>query len=188
VLQPFASASSLSLARFTRIAGVRGAACQTLARFTTGEPALLECAAGSGRALILSSDLDNKGNDFPRHATFLPFLHRALDYLSRPASLSEYLAGAVPAGAPVTPGVGMVAAPGQTPRLAAINVDPAESDAGRLTGDEFQAAISRTTAASIRPPRGENEDREDRQQLWRYGLMVMAVLLLAESVLAAKTS
>lgn len=188
VLQPFASASSLSLARFTRITGIRGAGCQTLARFTTGESALLECRAGNGRALILSSDLDNKGNDFPLHATFLPFLHRSLAYLSRPAASAEYLVGGAPAGAPALPGVAMIAREGGAPRLSAVNVDPAESDPARLTPDEFQTGVTRTNAVSIRPVRSDNEEQEDRQHLWRYGLMLMAVVLLGESVLAARTS
>lgn len=187
VLQPFASASSLSLASFRRITGVRGDACRTLARFTTGESALVECTVAAGRALILASDLDNQGNDFPLHATFLPFVHRALAYLARPVPAAEYLIGSAPEGTPAVPGVVRIALPGETPRLAALNVDPAESDSARLSVEEFQAGISHTKSASIRPEQSDNEQQEDRQQLWRYGLVLMAAALLAESVVAAKT-
>src|SRR5262249_43381504 len=44
--------TTLGLVRFDRIARIAGSGCQTLARFTTGDPAFLECPAGDGRALV----------------------------------------------------------------------------------------------------------------------------------------
>jgi hypothetical protein len=61
--------SSLGLVKFKQISTIRAGGCPTLARFTTGEAALVECEAAAGRAVVLASDLDNKWNDFPLHAT-----------------------------------------------------------------------------------------------------------------------
>lgn len=189
VLRSFGDTSPLSLVKFTRVIGIRGENCETLARFTTGESALIDCEAAAGRALILASDLDNKGNDFPRHATFLPFLHEALRYLSRTTPASEYLVADVPAVVPPVPGVAQMAQEDSLPaRLVAVNVDPAESDPGRLTAAEFQTTITRSKSVPISTTRSDNEDQEDRQHLWQYLLALMVATLIAESVLAAKTA
>jgi hypothetical protein len=189
VLRAFGDRSPLSLVKFTRVIGIRGEGCQTLARFTTGERALIECEAGGGRALILASDLDNRGNDFPRHATFLPFLHEALSYLSRPARAAEYLVSDVPSGVPPVPGVVRTTADANAePRLVAVHVDPAEYDPGRLTADEFQTAVSRSKGVPISAERSDNEEQEDRQHIWQYILALMVAMLIAESVLAAKAA
>ena len=74
------------------------AGCQTLARFTTGETALLDCPSGEGRALVLASDLDNRWNDFPLHATFVPFLHEAVRYLASARAHASRVSGRRRAG------------------------------------------------------------------------------------------
>ena len=59
----------------------------------------IECPSGDGRALVLASDLDNRWNDFPLHATFVPFLHEVVRYLaSARAHASDYFVGDAPAG------------------------------------------------------------------------------------------
>ena len=101
-----ADAATLGLVRFARIAAIRGSDCQTLARFTTGEPALLDCAQGEGRALVFASDLDTRWNDFPVRATFVPFLHEALRYLSGNRGRTDsYVVGNTPAGVADAPGI-----------------------------------------------------------------------------------
>ena len=50
-----AGRSSLGLVKFRRVADVRAEGCQTLARFTSGEPALVDCELGQGRAIVLAS-------------------------------------------------------------------------------------------------------------------------------------
>src|SRR5262249_29777138 len=102
IFHPFAGSSpALTLVRFQNAALVDGSGCQTLARFTTGEKALIECAAGDGRALVFASDLDNRWNNFPLQASFVPFLHEAVRYLSSAgASASTYVVGDAPASIP----------------------------------------------------------------------------------------
>jgi hypothetical protein len=187
VLTAFGGSSSLALVRFPRITIVRATGCDTLARFTTGEPALFDCESGRGRALVIAADLENRGNDFPVHATFVPFLHEAMRYLSRASHRGEYLVTDVPAGVPAVPGIVAVPAAGQQ-ALAAVNVDPAEVEPARVSEAEFTAAVGQSKAVPVSAGRSDNEDREERQHLWRYLLMAMALFLVAESMVATRTA
>jgi len=154
-----ANPASLGLVTFQNAAKVSGSGCQTLARFTTGDTALVECPAGEGRALVLASDLDNRWNDFPLHATFVPFVHEAVRFLaSGRAYALNYVVADAPAGVKRTPGIatltaGAPAAAGT--RVIAINVDPRESDPARLSMDDFQSAVTRLKDVNAGGLRGE---------------------------------
>ena len=184
--------ASLGLVTFQQAARIGGTACQTLARFTTGDTALIECPAGEGRALVIASDLDNRWNDFPLHATFVPFVHEVARYLaSARAHAVDYLIADAPAGVKRAPGIVTLndaarAAGGA--RTIAVNVDPRESDPARLSVDDFQSAVTRLKDAGGVQTRGEGRQQEDEQHLWRYALAAMAMLLAAEGVLAARTA
>jgi hypothetical protein len=191
VFQPFAgNAATLGLVTFQNAARIGGSACQTLARFTTGDAALIECPSGDGRALVLASDVDNRWNDFPLHATFVPFLHEVVRYLaSARAHASEYFVGDAPAGIKRVPGIVSVdSATPAGPRRIAVNVDPREADAARISVDDFQSAVTRLKAEGGVEARVEARQQEDRQHLWQYALALMAVLLAAEGLLAARTA
>jgi hypothetical protein len=193
IFHPFASnTATLGLVTFQQVSHVGGADCQTLGRFTTGETALVECAAGDGRALVFASDLENRWNDFPVHATFVPFLHEVVRYLaSARAHAGEYLVADAPAGAAHKPGIVELAdlsRPGGTPRTVAINVDPREADPARLSMDDFQSAVTRLKDVTVSEARVEARQQEDRQHLWQYALALMALLLVAEGLLAARTA
>jgi hypothetical protein len=191
VFQAFADgAATMGLVKLQRVATVSAAGCQTLARFTTGEAALVECAPGNGRALVFASDLDNEWNDFPLHATFVPFLHETVRYLAggrRPAG--EYVVAQAPQGVPAKPGIVTLS---QTPggkgalRQVAINVDPVESDTGRLSADEFQTAVTRLKDVSGSAKRVEAAQQEERQHIWQYVLALMIAALAMESIVAAR--
>jgi hypothetical protein len=183
--------ASLGLVTFQNAARIGGTACQTLARFTTGDTALIECPAGEGHGLILASDLNNRWNDFPLHATFVPFVHEIVRYLgSARAHTVDYFIADAPAGVRRVPGIVTLtgsAAIGGVSRTIALNVDPRESDPSRLSADEFQSAVTRLKDQGATATRGEAREQEDQQHLWRYALAAMAVLLAAEGVLAART-
>jgi hypothetical protein len=185
--------STLGLVRFQQVARVAGSGCQLLARFTTGEAALIDCPAGEGRALVLASDLNNRWNDFPLHATFVPFLHEAVRYLAgaRPR-VGEYLVGDTPAGLPAKPGIVTVPPDQNSPRRAvrrvAVNVDPRESDPGRMSAAEFQSAVTRLKDAGASEARIEAKQREERQHLWQYVLAIMLVTLAVEAAVASRTA
>ena len=133
---------TLGLVTFRRVAHIEGAACQTIARLTTGEAAMLDCEAGEGRAIVLASDLDNRWNDFPLRATFVPFVHETLRYLAGGRSqTARVLVADVPAGVPPTPGFATISRAARASvetRRVAVNVDPRESDLTRMSVDEFQ--------------------------------------------------
>ena len=105
--------------------------------------------------IAIASDLDNAWNDFPLHASFVPFIHEVVRYLgsARPRR-GEYLVGDVPAGVPAVPGFASVTRRGSGPARVAVNVDPAESAAERLTPAEFEAPVTRVKRewTPIRPP------------------------------------
>lgn len=185
-----AGASALGLVQFHRVSSIRPGDCATLARFTTGEPAIVDCAPGEGRLLIVASDLDNRWNDFPLHATFVPFLHEAIRYVAgaRPRT-SEYLVSSAPAGAPRSPGVVSLAdSAGGQPRMVAINIDPAESSPGRLKPEEFQTAVTRLKDAAQADQPLEAREQEDRQHIWQYVLALMIAMLFVESFVATRTA
>lgn len=189
VFQPFAgNAATLGFVTFQNAARVGGSACQTLARFTTGDTALVECPSGDGRALVLASDLNNKWNDFPLHATFVPFLHEVVRYLaSTRAHASEYFVGDAPAGVRGVPGLATIESAG-VPRQIAINVDPREADPARISVEDFQSAVTRLKSEAGFEARVEARQQEDRQHLWQYALALMAVFLAIEGLLAARTA
>ncbi|HMD34557.1 MAG TPA: BatA domain-containing protein [Vicinamibacterales bacterium] len=201
IFRPFAAtAATLGLVTFQNVARIGGDGCQTLARFTTGEIAFVDCAAGEGRALVLASDLDNRWNDFPLHATFVPFLHEAVRYLSSAAMhASEYVVGdardasrpgiaTISPRGPLSPGPADRANPSSPGRSIAVNVDVRESDPARLSAEDFQSAVTRLKDIGATEAKTEAREQEDRQQLWRYALGLMAMLMVVEGLVAARTA
>ena len=85
VFEPFRGprTGDFSGARFYSYRGLAAAKDATvLARFDTGEPALVERMAGRGRVIIFASTLDLSWNDLPLKPVFLPFIHQLGRYLS----------------------------------------------------------------------------------------------------------
>src|SRR5262249_40323139 len=171
-----------------RAATIRSGRCATIARFAGGDAALIDCSPGEGRALLFASDLDNRWNDFPLHATFVPFVHQVVRYLGTARSAaSEFVVG--DASSPVavqTPGVRSVENDGVM-RLIAVNVDARESDPARLSPDEFRTAVARMKDSEGSVVRLETRQQEDRQHVWQYLLIVMVAALVAESLVARRT-
>ncbi|HEY6895322.1 MAG TPA: VWA domain-containing protein, partial [Rhodanobacteraceae bacterium] len=185
------NAAAFGVVTFDTVARVAGSGCQTLARFTTGETALLECAVGDGRAVVLASDVDHRWNDFPLHPTFVPFMQEMVRYLAgaRPHR-SDYLVADAPPAAGRRPGIVTVtdSRPGAQPRRVAVNVDVREADPARISADDFESAVTRMKDAAESEARVEAQQQEDRQHLWQYALGAMALLLAAEGVLASRTA
>jgi hypothetical protein len=189
IFQPFgANAATLGLVRFQNLARIAGTSCQTLATFTSGEAAVLDCPAGEGRALIVASDFNNRWNDFPLHPTFVPFVHEAVRYVSSGrVHDDEYVIGDAPAGLPRTPGIATLGS-GTATRRVAINVDPREGDPARISPAEFQAAVARLKDVGAMEARLEASQQEDRQHLWLYALMLMLGVLAVEGAVAGRTT
>jgi hypothetical protein len=189
VIEPFGGrGGGLSLAAFRRIGGIDAPGCHVIARFSTREAAVVDCVHGRGRVIAVASDLDNAWNDFPLHASYVPFVQEVVRYLGAGRQRrADYLVGDVPAGLPAAPGFALLDAAGGEPTRIAVNVDPAESAAERLTTAEFQAPITRTSA-----PPGEQsaaagvQQQEERQHVWQYLLGLMVAMLVVESFVGSK--
>ena len=85
VFEPFRAPRSgdFSTARFYSYRGLSAAKDATvLARFDTGEPALVERNAGRGKVVVFASTLDLSWNDLALKPMFLPFVHQLGRHLS----------------------------------------------------------------------------------------------------------
>jgi hypothetical protein len=187
-----AEAASVGLVSFRTIARIGGPTCQTLAKFTSGDAAIIDCAAGDGHGVVIASDLNNRWNDFPLRASFVPFLQEAVRYLSGSgARATEYVVGDVPAGVAPVPGVVDAAGrpqSGERSKRIVVNVDSRESDAARISSVEFQAAVTRLRDGSgVRTATSASEE-ENRQRLWQFLLAAMIVTLAVEGVVAARSA
>lgn len=68
---------------------------RVIARFMDGTPAVLEGRSGSGRALLVGSDLNTGWSDLALRSAFVPFMHRSVRYLHPSVTVAEggHLAG-----------------------------------------------------------------------------------------------
>ena len=134
VFEPFRAPRSgdFSTARFysyRSLVAAKGAS--VLARFDTGEPALVEKTAGRGRVLVFASTLDLNWNDLALKPMFLPFVHQIGRHLSGFREQPAWLT------------IGQV-----------LDVDAAEIAAGATSGSAARAAAGRT----ILTPSGQRRD------------------------------
>jgi hypothetical protein len=151
---------------------------------------VVDCAHGRGRLVAVASDLDNAWNDFPVHASYVPFVQEVVRYLGAGRQRrGDYLVGDVPAGVPAMPGFALTSDGGAEPARVAVNVDPAESAAERLSPAEFEAPIIRTSAAGDGNPGAAGvQQQEERQHVWQYLLGLMVAMLIVESFVGSRTS
>ena len=96
----FDSRSSASLSTgavrfFASYAVDAGIDARVIARFADGAPAILEGRSGSGRALLIASDVNTGWSDLALRSAFVPFMHRGVRYLHPSVTVAEggYLAG-----------------------------------------------------------------------------------------------
>ena len=180
VFRPFGSLSAnLGQVRFARAWRVAPEGWDVAARFTDGNPALVERREGSGRVVLFASDLDRQWNDFPLHPAFVPFVIETVRYVSASRDHArDYIVGAAPADAGSGPGIYHV---GPDKRSVAVNVDPREGVTTALRPDEFAARIERVDTTGHSSGDTRSTHLEARQSYWRYGLLLMLAALVAES-------
>jgi len=68
--------------KFYQAVNVNAAGSLVAARLGDETPLLIEKRLGEGRVLIFASTFDNISNDFPLHASFVPFVEHTANYLS----------------------------------------------------------------------------------------------------------
>jgi aerotolerance regulator-like protein/VWA domain-containing protein len=76
------NSSKLEGVRFFQAVRVDPGKSRVIARLADQTPLLLEKQIGEGRALVFASSFDGLSNDFPLHASFLPFIEQSARYLS----------------------------------------------------------------------------------------------------------
>jgi hypothetical protein len=178
VFRPFGPLlANLGNVRFDRVWRVRADGWTVIARFDDGSPALLERREGSGRVLLFASDLDRRWNDFPVHPSFVPFAIETARFASAArVSTRELTVGAIPAGLEPKPGIQQAGT-----RQLAVNVDPRESNLTRMQADEFASRFQPSSAPAPQATRLQARQLEADQSIWRYGLMLMLLVLVGES-------
>ena len=187
------------------------AAPSVLARFDNGLPALLETAAGSGRAIIVNTSADDAWTNAPRRAAYVPLVHRLCYYVARgqrsgPASLLVGDDVAIRSGADESeplklydeageelPGRRVESAgvyraewgeeQGADSMLMAANVDPAESDLTRLSHQESAGKLRQRDAQVVS---GEELGRALSGGARRAMDLSLPLLLLALAALAGE--
>ncbi|MGY8825747.1 MAG: vWA domain-containing protein [Candidatus Latescibacterota bacterium] len=71
-----------------------GSSVSVLARFTNGDPAIVEVPLGKGRVLVWAGGMDLRWSTLARDPRFVPLMHEALRYLvSAPVIKDHYLVG-----------------------------------------------------------------------------------------------
>ncbi|MPY86399.1 MAG: VWA domain-containing protein [Luteitalea sp.] len=179
------AAGGLMSVRFDRAAHIEAnGSGRVLAQFTNGWPALVELPLGDGRVLVFASDLNLAWNDFPVHAAFVPFVHEVTRYLARARrDESDWLLKEVAPEQADRPGVFAI---GPRGRRVALNVDVSESTLDRESVEAFQAHVRPGPGSPEDAPRASPRGAESNQALWRYVLMLLAGLLVAESVVGRR--
>ena len=185
IFRPYgALAANLGQVRFTRSWRVRGSGWDVAARFTDGSPALLERREGEGRVVLFASDIDRRWNDFPLHPAFVPFTLEAVRHITAvPDDRRDYLVAQAPPGARPEPGAYTLGGNG---RLVTVNVDVRESAIAAMSAEEFKAMLHPVAEASEPPLARGAQQTEGRQNLWRYGLLLMLGALIGESVVGRR--
>ncbi len=186
---------------------------QVLIRLENNEPFLIERQIGAGRLLLMLNGLDNRWNDLPVRPVFVSFIIEVAGYLSGineisktyttgaslPLSLIGSASGQVvdPDGLTVLslvdttraqqikldkPGFYEVYTP-QGNMLVAANIDPRESELSKISQellDRWQDATTRTD--EIGSGRSAIVDAPP-VELWHWLLLLLAIVVIAESVL-----
>jgi len=181
-------AGLLGSATFRRYARIEGGNPRILAKFSSGAPALVEIPRGRGRVLLFTTDLSNHWNDLVLHPAFVPLAHDLARYLAgAAASPRSVRVGELPGPDATKAGIISRTNGGKAPERIAVNVDARESDPGRMTADAFVAVIPRARVGA--QPGAVTADvrrQEAEQSLWRYGLALMLVGLVLESVVGRR--
>jgi hypothetical protein len=180
---------ALADARFTRTAELRGTdKSEVLARFDSGEPALVAGAYGKGRVAVLGSDLANRWNDLALQPSFVPLMGELVAWVGGGSRAPQtILAGESPLEGADRPGVvTLPATAGHPETRVAVNTDLKEFDPARLTAAEFVARVPRAVGGSERDSGATARRDESSRGLWRYGLLLVAVTLVAESLIGRR--
>ncbi|MGE0406687.1 MAG: BatA domain-containing protein [Candidatus Korobacteraceae bacterium] len=205
--------------KFYHTVKVEPGSAAVFARLADGTPLLMEKKLGEGRVMVFASTLDNISNDFPLHASFVPFIEQTAYYLSgeedRRANVpvdshvdlrnSKDLKTAVEvlgpdgqralslqeaASAESVPvdraGFYELRRANGRHELVAVNPDRLESNLERIPQETLDLWVRTGQAGSVQEGQPGQEQSQNRWPLWWYVLLAVAVLGVAESVIASR--
>jgi hypothetical protein len=168
---------------------------RVLAKFDSGDPALLEVPIGKGRIVILTSGWEPEDSQLALSSKFVPLLYSLLE-LSAPAAplpIEFHPGDPIPIGPAqqffTSPGIFTV-----NSNRFAVNLDPAESRTAALPTDELErlgAPMTRQSSTISAKPaqvRLQNAELENRQKFWRWLIIATLALLLFETWFAGRTA
>ncbi len=180
IFRPFGPlTANLGQVRFDRAWRMSPEGWNVAATFTDATPALLERQEGAGRVLLFTSDLDRRWNDFPLHPAFVPFVLESVRFAAGTRGAGRELSiGQAPAGIEQTPGVHAL----PDGRQVVLNVDTRESSLSRVSAREFADMLQRVDSTPRRAAALRAQQTEARQSYWQYGLVLMLLALVGESV------
>jgi hypothetical protein len=202
---------------FYRGVAITGVDAAPIATWDDGSTAIAAVSTGGRRFLVCGFEAERDFTDWPVRATFLPFMHSSLLWLSRQENTgSDFRVGdAVPlpsggtwtsiegpdGGAPIqaagsvrphAPGLYQFSANGQT-HLFAVNLKPEESDLAPYPAPkDLLKLVARGPAPHAAPAPSvlklSREQAENQQRVWWWLLAAAVFFLLAELRLANRTT
>ena len=173
---------------------------RVVAKFDSGDPALVEIPTGKGRVLALLSGWQPDDSQLAVSSKFVPLLYSLLELSGAVSSaptqwfVGDVLPAAAGAAVATKPGIVEFVDGGRASRLA-VNLDGNESRTAPLSSDELErlgvpvaqpaeiAAKPATTTALLQASEAEN-----RQKLWRWFIAAALAVLLLETALAGWTA
>jgi len=161
-----------------------GGSATIISRFSDGRAAVAEARAGSGHLVVFATDLGRQWNNLPVQAAFVPLVGELARHLLGDGAGARVSLASVEDPRYQRPGVWPVGPRGQD---AAVNVDVSESDQATITVEEFQQALARPPADEARVARVQAARLEQDQGWWRYGMALLGLTLVAESLMARRT-
>lgn len=191
------------------------ATAEVLVRYDDASPAVVATTQGAGRILVIGIPLDGRRGDFPLQPGFLPFLRGATGWAADAARSTTALESGEAWLAPVAIRSPVIRAPsgalirplagsrfvnlrehglhqvydggtsGLPLRTLAVNVPVSESDLAPAAPSDLLIGVGEIPLASTAP--GEvAEVSEARQQGWRWVLLLLAALLVIETLIASR--
>ena len=85
--------SSAAFFKAVKLEAFSGNGARTLARFSSGDPAILERQFGLGRVIMFASALHTNSTNLPLKVSFLPMMHSLIVYLTTPAEIQSARTG-----------------------------------------------------------------------------------------------
>ncbi len=173
---------------------------RAIAKYDSGDPAVLEAPKGKGRFVFLASGWQPDDSQMSVSTKFVPLIWSLLELsggvTTAPAQWFVGDSAPLPAGLPekevrfTEPGIREVKAGDRTLRFA-VNLDGNESRTAPLSSDELERlGVPVTQEKVVKPSAADSKivllgvEAENRQKLWRWFIAATLAVLLIESALA----